>query len=468
MKLGLVGPSYGARSLPFNAQRSINLYPVTDEGRRGREVSALYGTPGLNLFSTVGEGPIRANFVSTGGRVFVVSGQELYELFSDGTSLLLTYLNSTAGACTIVENVSQMAVCDGKDLYILTYADNSVVTATLPFTEGALSVTFQDQYFIINREGTGEFYVSTLGDGTTWSSLDFATAESSPDSAVRVFSAYGQLFVFGKVTTEVWYNTGALDFPFARVEGAKMQTGLAAMASVVDLDNRIFWLGQDDSGKGIVYAAAGYTPQRISTHAIEKRLAESPDLSDFRAYSYQEEGHLFYVLTGGGLDTTLVYDVSTRLWHERAYLRSDGSFSTQRAVSHVFAFGKHLVGDKEDGRVYEQSLDFYDDAGQEIARQRVFTHTASENDRFRANVLDVLFEAGVGTTSGQGSDPQAVLELSNDGGRTWSTEMRASFGKIGETGARATWRRLGQFTVMTARLTVTDPVKVAIIGAYLK
>ena len=466
MKLGLVGPSYQARSLPFNAQRCVNLYPVSDEGKQGAEVSALYGTPGLLTFATVGSGSIRGAFVSTSGRAFVVSGQELYEIFADGTSLLLSFMNTTEGACTFAENASELAVCDSSDLKILTYADNTVVAAVLPFPEAPLSVTFQDQYFIVNRAGTGEFYVSGLGDGLTWNALDFATAESSPDSSVRVYSAYGQLFIYGRATTEAWYNSGAADFPFARVGAAKMENGLAAAATVLNADNSVFWLGQDRDGRGVVYRAQGYTPQRISTSAIEKKLQEAASLESFRAYSYQEDGHLFYVLTGGGLDTTLVYDMSTKLWHERAYLRSDGQFSAHRSSCHIFAFGKHLVGDRENAKVYEQSLAYYDDDGQETLRQRTFSHLTNENRRFSINYLDVFFEAGVGLTSGQGSDPLAILQTSADGGKNWSDEMYASIGKIGETDTRAVWRKLGQFKSFTARVSISDPVKVAIIGAY--
>src|ERR1700754_3691332 len=127
--------------------------------------------------------------------------------------------------------------------------------------------------------------------------LRFATAESSPDNLVRVYSAFGQLWLYGEKTTEVWYNSGDADFPFARVEGAKMQIGCAAANSVLDMDNSPLWLGQDKDGRGIVYRAQGYTALRISTTAVELVLRQSGDLSQIRSYSYQENGHLFLVLT---------------------------------------------------------------------------------------------------------------------------------------------------------------------------
>jgi hypothetical protein len=62
----------------------------------------------------------------------------------------------------------------------------------------------------------------------------------------------------------------------------------------------------------------------------------------------------------------------------------------------MFAFGKHLVGSRLDGKVYEMSPDYYDDDGEEIFRQRIFTHLLDENKQLRFSKLEVGFETGVG------------------------------------------------------------------------
>jgi hypothetical protein len=112
---------------------------------------------------------------------------------------------------------------------------------------------------------------------------------------------------------------------------------------------------------------------------------------------------VFYVITGGGLTTSLVYDASTQLWHEKAYLNDCGDYEPHRAATHIFAFGKHLMGDYKSGKIYEQSLDILDDDGEEIRRERIFTHLSNENNRFKANEIQIDFEGGVGLTTGQGS-----------------------------------------------------------------
>lgn len=463
MKIGLVGPSYQEISLPFDAQRTINLYPIADP--QGKEVSALYGTPGLALFATCGVGPIRGEFSSTNGRAFVVSNTQLFEILSNGSSVLRGTLTSDLSIVSIEENTTQMAICDGTDIYIYTYSTDALAVATLPFSP-ALTITYLDGYFIANTS-LGQFYISALQDGTSWAALDFATAESSPDGLVRVYASLGQLWLQGDRTTEVWYDSGDLNFPFAKIQGAKIETGTAAAHTSMNVDNTLFWLGKNKDGMGIVYRNAGYVPQRISTSPIEEKIIASGDLSLIRGYTYQKDGHIFYALTGGNLTTTFVYDVATSLWHERAFLELTGLFSTHKATTCMFIFRKHLVGDKTNGNVYEMSENYYDDAGSPIKSQRTFTHLNNEGKSFGIKRLQVDFEYGVGLNTGQGSDPVVWLRQSINGARTFGPELQGSIGKIGAYTTRNEWRRLGQTdNQMTFQINITDPVKRSICGAY--
>lgn len=466
MRIGLVGPSSQERSLPFNAQRTVNFYPVLD--KMGKEVAALYGTPGLSLFSTAGVGPIRGLYYTAGGRAFAVSGSKLYEISSAGLTTERGTLNSSTGAVSIEENGFQLGICDGTDFYIFTFATNVFAEVTDPqLPSPAATVTFIDGYFIINKGGTGEFYISALYDGTSWAALDFATAESSPDETKRVLNAVGVLWLLGTKTTEIWTNTGASSFPFQRTAGGKMETGILAPLTAVAVDNSIFWVGADSYGAGVVFRAQGYTAQRISTNAIEKIIQAASSQEDMLAYTYQEEGHVFYVLTGGGLPTTLVYDISTQLWHERAFLNVEGEFEQHLGNCGMFAFGKQLVGSRLNGEIYWMSQDFYSDNGNEIASERIYTYTSDENRRIRYNRLEIGFETGVGLQTGQGSDPVCTLSLSKDGARTWTDPQTAPIGRAGEYFTTVAFRRLGVAKSITFKLRITDPVKRVIVGSYL-
>lgn len=466
MRIGLVGASYQQRSLPFDAQRTINLFPVFDE--QGKEVAALYGTAGLESFSTAGDGYIRGGFASTNGRYFVVSGSALYEVDSAGVATSRGTLNTTAGNVTMDENITQLGICDGDDLYTLTYSTNTFAQVTDADLPSSGTMTYLDGYFIVNQNNTGKFFISSLNDGTAWAALDFATAESSPDKLLRVVRAVGQLWLFGNKTTEIWTNTGDGAFPFQKISGAELTVGIMAPHSAKEFANSVFWVGESSDGYGVVYRARGFSPQRISTEAIEIFINNATDKTNIKAMVYQQDGHEFYMLTGGGLETSLVYDVTTGLWHERAYLNNQGDFEPHLANSITFAFGYHLVGDRRNGNIYKLKQNVYSDNGEAIARERIYTHLSNEGEQTRFRQLQIGFETGVGLQSGQGSNPLVSLQLSRDGARTWSDSYTASLGAVGQYQTNVTFRRLGIAEQMTFKIRITDPVKVAIIGSYLK
>lgn len=465
MKIGLVGPSYVQRSLPFDAQRTINLFPVMDES--GKEVSSLYGTPGIKLFTTCGAGPVRGCFKSAKtGRVFFVSGTGLFEVESTGDITNLGSLSGSSGRVTITEGLTQLAICDGEKLYCLVYATDvfsQVINSNLP--SGLGYVSNLDGYFIVRENGSGRFYKSAINDVTEWDALDYATAESNPDNLVATVSAVGQLWLFGIYTSEVWTNTGASSFPFSRISGAIMQMGCLSEHSVAELDNSVFWIGQDRNGSGMVFRAEGFSPKRISTTPIEIKIQATTNPEDIYYWTYQQDGHLFYALSGGGLETSLVYDLTTQQWHERAFLNETGNFEQHLASCHVFSFGKHLVGSRVDGKIYDMSLTNYDDDGEEIARERTYTHIIDEGRRIRYNALEIGLETGVGSAE---TEPTVSLQLSKDGARTWSSWFSEGFGKIGKYQTRVFFRRLGIAEIMTFKVRITSAVKVVITGSYLK
>src|SRR5574343_2050856 len=350
MKICLVGASYQEWSLPFDPQRTVNLYPVFDQNG-GKEVSALYGTEGLSLFATIGTGAVRGCFASTNGRAFAVIGYNLYEIDINGTGTSRGSRDGSSGLVTIEENGVQLAICDGTSVYIFTYATNVFAKVTDADLPSASTITFIDGYFVVNKVNSGIFYISALYDGTSWAALDFATAESSPDNLKRVIKAIGQLWLLGEKTTEIWNNTGDSVFPFEKTSGADFATGILSPLTALELERSLFWVGRDKSGVGGVYRTQGYSAQKISTPPIEKLIIDAGDYDNMTAFSFTSLGHTFYMITGGGLETSLVYDLTTGLWHERAFTGDDGKFEQHLANLHMFIFNKHIVGDRSEGKL---------------------------------------------------------------------------------------------------------------------
>lgn len=465
MKISLVGGSSQQYSLPFNAERTVNLYAITDP--RGSDSASLYNTPGLKLFGNYGSGSIRACFSASTGRSFVVSGSALFEIYSDGTSVNRGALLTSSSIVTVADNGVQLGICDGTYAYMFTYATNAFAQVTDPdFPTSVGAIGYIDSYFMVNENSTGKWYISALLNGLSWDALDFATAESSPDKLNRAFNFLGYVGLFGDKTLELWRNTGDSNFPFSKVSSST-PIGCEAPYTITSVDTSVYWVGANDQGSGIVYQAQGFTPKRISTEPVEKILQAVAAPSQLRAWTYQEQGHVFYAITGSDLETTLVYDLNTQIWHERASLSNSGEYAQHRASCVMRAFNKLLVGDRENGNVYEMSLNYYDDAGTAKPWLRIFTHLLDELTQVKYSSLQIGFEVGDGTQSGQGSNPQANLRVSQDGARTWSNYYSKTLGAVGKYKTQVRWRRLGIQQQCTFELSGSDPIKTVITGAYL-
>ncbi len=444
--------TYRARSLPLSAQRLVNLYPEAGPSDAPTRVD-LIGTPGATTFANVGSGPVYGMH-AMGGVPYVVSGTNVYTLASDGTATDLGSIGAT-DKVVMDDNGTQVAIASGGDGYIATSASVSKITD--PDFPGGSSVTFMDQYFIWTKPGSAQFNISALADGMAYDALDFATAEGKPDDLVAGYADHRNLWLIGEESIEIWWDSGASNFPFERYGQAFIEQGCAAKSSVVSMDNTIFWLGDNL----IVYRADGFTPMRISTYAIENAIRSYSTTADAHAFSYVDDGHTFYVLTFPA-GSTFVYDAATKQWHER----STGDLGRWGVCGYVRAYGKHLVGDSEDGKVYSLDLAAADWAGDTIKQEAAGPHIGDGVTWRTMSRFQLDMEAGVGLTTGQGSDPQIMLDWSDDGGRTWSNELWRSMGKIGDYRHQAVWNRLGRFRRRVLRVRKSDPVKASFLSAF--
>ena len=473
MQTPILGASYVARSINAADNRMVNMFPeATTDG--GKTAGFLNRTPGLEFVQTVGTGPIRALWAhqTNGSDFYVVSGTEVYKLLSlTGTPVKLGDVSGT-GPVSIADNGTQIFfACNGPS-YIYNETTNVFAQITDPDFPGAVTVGYLDGYFVFNEPNSQRVWVTSLLDGLSVDPLDFASAEGSPDGLVAVIVDHREAWMFGSDSVEVWYDAGNADFPLARIQGAFNEIGCVAAYSVAKLDNGLFWLGTDARGQGIVYRANGYTGVRVSTHAIEYAIAQYGNISDALAYTYQQEGHAFYVLTFPSANATWVYDVSTQAWHERAGF-DNGAFMRHRSNCQCNFEGNILVGDFQNGNVYKFNLDVYADNGgiQKWLRSwRALPTGANNLKRTAQHSLQLDAETGVGLNLGQGSTPEAMLRWSDDGGHTWSNEHWKQMGAIGQYGYRTIWRRLGMTLKLRDRVyevSGTDPVKISVMGAEL-
>lgn len=469
MKTPILGSTYVARSVNAADARMVNLFPeIIPEG--GKEPAFLNRAPGLNKLATIGLGPIRGLW-AFGNYMYVVSKDKLYKVDSSYNATVLGTIANT-GPVSMSDNGTQLFVAANPQGYIYNATTNVFQQITDGDFPGAVTVGYLDGYFVFNEPNSQRIWITSLLDGTSVDPLDFASAEGSPDGVVGIIIDHRELWVFGTNSVEVWYDAGTADFPLQRIQGAFNELGCAAAYSIAKMDNGIFWLGQDARGQGIVYRANGYTGQRISTHAVEWHIQQYGNLSDAIGYTYQQDGHSFYVLIFPSANTTWVYDVATQAWHERAGF-ANGEFTRHRSNCQVFFNNEIIVGDYQNGNIYSFDLDVFADNGQIQKWLRSWRALAAGQNNLKRTAhhsLQLDCETGVGLNQGQGDDPQVMLRWSDDGGHTWSSEHWTSIGKIGQYGKRAFWRRLGMTMKLRDRvyeISGTDPVKISIVGADL-
>jgi hypothetical protein len=177
---------------------------------------------------------------------------------------------------------------------------------------------------------------------------------------------------------------------------------------------------------------------------------------------------VFYCLQIKGLDTTLVYDGATGMWHERIFVDNLTNTEQQhRGSCHLFFNQKNLIGDRTSGKIYDQSLSFYDHDGDEMHRIRVSPHLQDEKRNIAFSSFELDMETGRGLTTGQGSNPQIMLKYSNDGGRTYSPERWVSTGAIGKYLTRVRWGRCGSARDRIWFIRYTEPTFFQINEAYI-
>ncbi len=444
--------SHKGRSEAANGARLVNLYAEALPPDSKTPV-VLYGTPGTSRFALLPTSPVLGLAVMDDA-LYAATATQLYAVTSDGRHTELGDV-TLSGRVSMATNGTDLVMVDGSKGYVYRQ-DTGLKELSGDGWYPASTVTYQDGYFIFNRSGTGQFFLSELLS-TEFDPLKYATAEGAPDDSLAVLSDHRELWVFGEHSIEVWYNSGDPDFPFERMQGAFIEKGIGAAHSAAKMDNSVFWLGED----GIVYRAAGYLPQRVSSHAVEFDIGRG-EISDAFAYTYSEEGHTFYVLTLPSQQKTWCLDVSTGLWHERSHIE----WGRHHGNCYARCYGQHLIGDWQNGLIYMLDMAAYTDHVDEIRRVAVSPPLHGGRHRVTMHSLELDMESGIGLAHGQGDNPQAMLQWSDDGGKTWSNEHWTGIGRIGRYLTRVFWNRLGMFRQRQFKVVITDPVPVVILSAF--
>lgn len=463
---GFIGPAYEGKN-PVSANEAlINWYLSVVETPGAVSPAELLPTPGVTVRNLTLAGNGRAAFACDGRR-FMIAGPTLYEIDQTWTATARGTVVDDGRPAMIVTSGTELCIAAGGSVYNFVLATN---TLTLELTGGYTHVGFLDGFFIAFNGG---FRLSDLYDGTTWDPTQFADRSIRPDLwQAMLCNPYGYILLVGSQTGENWTNVGIYPFPFAPDRSGLLEEGIAAPFSLKQAGKQAVWLATNANGGYQVIAMQGFTPRRISTHAIEQAIAGYATISDAYADTYESEGHAFYLLSFPSAQVTWCYDFATQAWHQRGSW-GNGQWNYWRPAFFCFAFGQLAAIDRVTGAVYEVSDSVATDVD-DLPMRRVRRAWAGEARMYEVSVsaavpwrltgasqqvrhngltmfydsLHILMQVGVGLNAGAGVaaadvDPMVMLRASNDFGQTWGSERHASAGKIGETRKRVIFRNLG-------------------------
>lgn len=416
---------------------------------------------------------------SVGQVVYVIGNTHLTAL--NGESISVDFLN---GNTIISQNGSWIGAVPSN--YGPT-ADTGIVSSNPAGTQfsqvtdglqGPVSeIAFVDGYFIALMANSQNFQISNLEDALTWNPINVYEVSEFADNVVSMIVNQRQIFFFGQKQSVGYYDSGDPLTPFQPIPGAFIEQGCVAQWSVCRMDNSVFWLGQDERGQGIAWRFNGYTPTRVSNFAIENAWRKYTSISDAIAFTYQQNGHIFWQIWFPSGDATWVYDAATGQWHERTCF-INGIAHAHLARCQAFAFGQVLVGDRSDGNVYVLDIanmtDYTPNGEYPIQRIRRAPHISNEQEWMFHQQLQVYLETGIANVTyysqpGVASARAPIINLrwSDDGGHTWSNYYPVSAGTLGQYKTRCMWRRLGRARDRIYEISCTDPVPWRIVDSYL-
>lgn len=411
---------------------------------------------GIDELGTVGNGPIYGNHGAF-ELLYTVSGTKLYEVDASYTATELGDIGPISSTGIDMEhNDEAIVVVNYPNAFVYDTTTATFSQITDPDFVAATDVEFIDNWLLFVEAGSGRFFGADLGSATSFDALNFDTAEGNPDDLVGMKVDHRQVVLFGKESIEIWDNTGAPGFPFERAINGFLEIGCFNGRTVAKMDNSIFWLANDYT----IRRLDGSTPVRVSNHAVEQSIVNA-SIASARAFAWSQFGHFFYEITFP--EVTWVYDATTKTWHNRETYGLD----YHSAGFHAQAFGLEIIGNTQSNQIGKFDPLIYTEWDETQRMSWTYQPVYAENRRANHDRLEIVLESGVGLTSGQGSDPQLMLDKSDDGGKTWTSLPNKDIGAIGEYQTRVVWNRLGSARQRVYRASVSDPIPVNVTDTLI-
>jgi hypothetical protein len=489
-RIPLVDGAYSARSIISSAQRAVNLYAESNP-KSSNSPFTYYPAPGLRALGTP---PVAAQarclYRANTGDLYYVCGDTVYFVSQFYAFTSLGTIATSNGICSMADNGTTIVLVDSSNqgyqidlasrvMTVISAATNGPPPATLSTYEfnGGTRVDVLDGFIITNDRGT-RIFRSTYLNQIIWDALWFADKNGFSDNLVAGVVQKREIWLIGEKTTEIWFNAGLADFPFAIMPGPFIHHGTNAPYSIAAANGHVYWLTQDQTGQNILARGKGYEAIEVSTPALVTEWSKYPTTADGIGFCFQQNSHEFYQITFPTADKTWRYDEDTGQWHEALWVDGNGVEHRHRANCTAFAYGVNVVGDWETGQLYALDPSVYTDAGAPMQWRRGFPHLMNDGNRaiFPGFTLDAEYGSSAGiptppvTVAGTpvtDAAPVVYLRWSDDRGRTWSNPVPQSLGETGAYLTQAQWNRTGMARDRVFEVFGTIPGQFAVSGAFL-
>ena len=432
------------RRVPNAVSRLVNMQ-AEQNAPDAKMPYRVYRAPGVRAWKTCGTGPGRGLYVFAGS-LWAVSGNDLYRVGEASAGTI-----PGSGPVHMADDGVRLVIVTNPDAYV--YTAGAVAQISDADFEGASDVAFVDGYFVFSSTSSGRWFCSNLYS-TEFDPLKFAYCEVNPDfNSGQIIADHRQVIIPGTASIQLWWNSGAGNFPFDVVPDGVIELG--CRGGMVKIDNSVIWAADD----GTVRRLTGRTPLRVSNHGVEEAIARYTGIP--RAFAYTLEGHMVYCVSWN--EATWCFDVTTGTWFQRE------SFDGQpwRVCDVATLNGVVYAQDRTTGAVGILDPECYAEWGDRIVAEWTYPAICDGRRMIRHARLEVLAEAGVGLANGQGSAPQVMLHWSDDGAKEFKAFSARSLGAIGAYKDRVIWHRLGASRDRVYRCSVSDPVPVNVFDTVL-
>lgn len=470
---GFIGDSGKLASVVADCSRSVNFY-LEKRTQSGRP--ALYSWPGQTQFGVVTVDVGGRALAEMNDRCLAVVGAGVHGIASDGTATRFGAVLTDGSRAQIRFNGitgGQALISSGANAYALTLSTNVLSAAVL--VGAAHQIGFLDGYGIAFDRTLARFRLSNLNDFTTWDPTQFQGRSDAPDNWLAMCVNAPDVWLIGGQTGCVWYDAGSYPMPLQPRPGANFRFGIAAADSLAAVGDSVLWVSRNSDGQGIVVRARGYVPQPFSSPALEtaiQKYARTSRIDDAEGTGIQWEGHNFYVLNFPSVPATWFTDLDTGQWDELgSWNAARGDYDAWRARVHCLAFGKHLVAQSGSNIIAFLDITSATEVDGTTMRPLRIPQSliARDGQRMFVDNFRLLMQVGVGTQTGQGQNPLAMLRQSKDFGQTWGNERRAAIGAAGKFATQVVFPRCGSSEVgWVPEVVISDPVPVRIVGADIE